>query len=95
MLPKVYIFANDSFGLSDLSCLAVAEDGEVLAQHICSDIGYARHDLHDAEWRHNAYRVKFGQHGSGYEVVVLPVGEYPPDEVEARVKRSAPIPVED
>ena len=87
-LPKVYIFANGQFGnTDDIHVMAVAEDGEIVAEHICSSMSYARCDLHDASWRHKFYIVKFGGYGDGkfYDVVMVPLDGDLPEEVDRRL----------
>lgn len=80
-LPIVYIWGvpAPAFG-GDLSSYAMAEDGEVIAAHICSSAGYFRHDLHDI--RAKAYTEKFGGVGDGtrYRLVFA----LPPAEVMER-----------
>lgn len=77
-LPKVYLIDNGvCTGFGDHHGLAVADDGEVLAEHICSSPGYFRHDLHDSSHRHEAYARKFGGWGAGnyYDLIEKPTDE--------------------
>ncbi len=89
-LPTVYIYAAHQFA-GDHSVYAIADDGEVLATHICSAPGFFRGDLHDREYRHAAYERKYGAWGDGgaYRVEVLDVGSTPPAEVLERNKALA------
>jgi len=55
-MKKIYVFCN---GCSPdwHSFVAVGEDGKVLAGHICSHHGYARHDMGVDEdgWKRDIY----------------------------------------
>jgi hypothetical protein len=40
--------------------MAIAQDGTVLASHVCSDHGYARHDMgFTGSWKHDAYNEHY------------------------------------
>jgi len=82
--PKVYLFANGTFGTEDLQMVALADDGEVLASHICSSKAWGRHDLHDAPFRHAEYVRKYGTWGDGgrYELVECDGSEVPAEVFE-------------
>ncbi len=84
-LPKVYISGTQ---LGDIGVLgfAVAEDGEQLAEHLCSHRGYIRHDVHDR--RPETYDAKFGGHtpGEHYELVEIGSWADAPEEVRAANK---------
>jgi hypothetical protein len=88
-LPKVYLFSNGivtPFG--DHMGVAIAEDGEVLASHVCSSPSFFQQDLHGA-WRAEVYVKKFGGYGDGefYRIV-----QCAPDEVPEEVfKRNAAL----
>jgi hypothetical protein len=59
---KIYCFNNGgSPGWYD--ALAIADDGHVLAGHICSHEGYMRHDLgmDGSTWKHEHYNKHFGE----------------------------------
>lgn len=84
--PKVYIFANGRFGTEDVQMLALADDGEVLAGHICSSPSFARGDLHDRPSRHDAYVRKYGAWGDGDRYELVECTE-PPAEVLERARR--------
>lgn len=59
MIQKIYCFNNG--GPSDwLQAVAICEDGHVLAQHICSDVGYMQHDL-SGNWKHENYNKHCGE----------------------------------
>jgi len=89
-LPTVYIYAAHQFA-GDHSVYAMADDGEVLAVHICSEPKFFRGDLHDREYRHATYERKYGAWGDGgtYQLRVLDVGSTPPAEVLERNKALA------
>lgn len=76
-LPIVYLWGvpTPMFG-DDLAAYAMAEDGEVIASHICSGAHWFMHDLHDI--RGKAYTEKFGGVGNGVHyrlVFALPPAE--------------------
>lgn len=82
-LPKVYIGGAD-WGSGDVSMWACAEDGEILAQHICSSRGWGRTDLHNR--RKQVYIDKFGGFGDGefYNLVEVHTWSDVPLEVRDR-----------
>lgn len=82
-LPKVYLFAEVRLGTGDYSAVALAQDGAVLARHICSNPSWFPVDLHERPTRHAAYTEHFGGYGDGrfYDLVE----DVPPAEVLARV----------
>lgn len=45
-----------------MSAVAIAEDGHVLAMHVCSSEGFMRHDLgvSGSDWKHENYDKHFG-----------------------------------
>lgn len=45
MKPKIYVFVNSGQGTDWQCALAMAEDGEVLAGHVCSSRGWVRSDM--------------------------------------------------
>lgn len=62
MKKKIYCFNNG--GRPEwLEAMALAEDGTVLAGHICSHEGYMRHDLGMAgsTWKHEHYNKHYGE----------------------------------
>jgi hypothetical protein len=66
-LPKIYVFCNNcSPGWH--SMVAVAEDGTHLAGHICSNHGYANHDMGISAtgWKRDKYAAHYPD---GFEVV--------------------------
>ena len=78
---KVYVWCDIILPGGDQGWYAVAEDGEVIATHICSSEHWARHDLHDVKL--GDYLAKFGigaREGTDYELV----WEEAPDEVAER-----------
>lgn len=89
-LPKVYIYAAGHWPVTgDVMVFAVTEDGEGLAEHVCSSMAYARRDLHDHGYRHPLYAARFGGWGDGefYDLVVVPLGGSPPAEVMEAIRR--------
>lgn len=60
--PTIYAFVNGG-SPGWLSVMALAEDGEYLAGHISSNVGWAQHDI-DTDPKHELYRKKYPD---GYE----------------------------
>lgn len=58
---KIYCFNNG--GSRDwYEAVAIAEDGTVLAGHICSHESFMRHDLGiDSTWKHESYNAHYGE----------------------------------
>jgi hypothetical protein len=76
-MAKIYCFIEGEWGDSDVSVIAVAEDGHVLARHVSSSEGWAQHDIGiGSEWKHDKYREHYPD---GYELVW---GEPPPEVIE-------------
>ena len=59
-MKKIYCFNNGgSYGW--MAAVAIAEDGNVLAGHICSNESYMRHDLGiGSNWKHENYDKHYG-----------------------------------
>lgn len=57
--PKIYAFNNG--GSRDWwYALAIAEDGTVLASHVCSHEGFMPHDLGvTSTWKHDLYNAHY------------------------------------
>jgi hypothetical protein len=91
-LPVVYLFcaAEVTYGAgqTDYRMMAIADDGDVLAEHICSDPSFGPYDLHKRESRHATYAAKFGEWGDGvrYTVVEIPYRQPGPPGFDAAVK---------
>ena len=66
-LPKIFVFCN-SCAPQWHSMLALAEDGTALAGHLCSDHGFASHDMgiHENGWKRDLYEAHYPD---GFEVV--------------------------
>lgn len=67
--PKIFVFCNNcSHEWHEFT--ALAEDGVFLAGHICSDHGYAPHDMGVREdgWKRDIYARHFPH---GFEVVLV------------------------
>lgn len=67
MKPKIYVFINGNFG-GDVAGVAVAEDKELLASHVSSDVYWARRDIITTGWKEEYYEAKYPD---GYEIVDL------------------------
>lgn len=82
-LPAIYLFSNTRSG--DGIAYAMAEDGEVLGSHWCSDWGYMQHDLHDRADRKTTCEEHYPE---GYRLIVLMnSGELPPSDVLERNRK--------
>lgn len=62
-LPKVYCWCNSGVGTDWQVWVAMAEDGEVITEHVCSHESWARTDLHDRKT--DLYAAKYGGYGDG------------------------------
>lgn len=82
--PKVYLTSFGTFGPNDHAAVALADDGEVLAEHVCSSPSFFRGDLHDRPFRRDAYLRKYGAWGDGdrYELVECWSSEVPSEVIE-------------
>lgn len=58
---KIYCFNNGgSHGW--MHAVAIADDGHVLAEHVCSSEGFMSHDLGiTSTWKHENYNAHFGE----------------------------------
>lgn len=72
-LPVIYGFNNGSVGRwGDVIGIAINEDGDILAQHACSNEGYMPHDLGCVEgstWQQDRYMERYPD---GYRVEFVP-----------------------
>ena len=68
-MPKVYCWANSGAGTDWQAWIAMAEDGQVIKQHICSHESWARTDLHDRF--PELWKEKFGGFGDGQFYVLV------------------------
>jgi hypothetical protein len=81
--PRIWVFCNGPIelgGSENYYMVAVANDGTVLADHLCSDPAYARHDLNTPPRRDAFARY----YRFGYELVFLGRDEGLPTEVHDR-----------
>jgi len=70
--PKIFCFCNGG-GNEWYPALAMAEDGNVLASHVCSTPGWAVHDLGlTSDWKHDKYDTYYPD---GYELVWVEMAE--------------------
>lgn len=67
--PKIYVFCN-SCAPQWHSALALAEDGTVLAGHVCSDHLWIPHDMgaEGSDWKHDDYDKHYPD---GWELVLV------------------------
>ena len=65
-MRKLYLFVNSIPFPEWLSCVSITDDGVFLGSHVCSNMFYMKHDLHDAQ--HRLDRVKAHFKDEPYEV---------------------------
>lgn len=62
MMKKIYVYLhqkNERWG--EVYC-ALAEDGDVVAQHVCSSVHFMQHDMgFISNWKHEEYNAHFGE----------------------------------
>lgn len=90
MSATVYAWCNSGNGTDFQYWIAMAEDGEVLAEHVSSSRGWGQRDVGPDGFHRDRYVGKFGERFMdtlAYEVV--PEGEAPPDEVYQRNQHRA------
>lgn len=67
--PKIYVFVNSGFRTDCLSVYAMAEDGEILAGHVCSHVGFIPGDMGlNSKNKHEFY---MGKYPEGFELKYL------------------------
>ena len=60
-MHKIFCFNNGGSN-ECYHAMAMADDGHVLAQHICSDPSFMPHDLGiTSDWKHESYNEHFGE----------------------------------
>lgn len=60
-MKKIYVFLNGKSSLGEYYC-AIAEDGEVVAGHVCSSVLFMDHDMgFTSNWQHDKYDAHFGK----------------------------------
>jgi hypothetical protein len=70
MKPKIYIFINGKYTSGDVVPIAVSEDGDVLASHLCSSEGFVAYDMGITGTRkHDTYNSKYPD---GWELEYVP-----------------------
>ena len=79
---RIFAFSNTPYHGSDgdYVCMAMAEDGHVLAEHLCSHPAYGPHDLgvnvgehaEGSTWKHEYYAKHYPQ---GFDVEWIPINE--------------------
>lgn len=58
-LPTIYCYVNGRV-CDDYALLALAPDGKVLAQHICSGPAFFHHDMGlTSNWKHDRYAAHY------------------------------------
>lgn len=68
-LPKIFVFCNSS-SPGWVSMSALTEDGEFIAGHACSELGWGPHDMGMVgDWKHEHYRERYPD---GFELVWVP-----------------------
>ena len=92
-LPRIMVFNNSQGGGDWNSCVAIAESGHALGNHICSHENYAPHDLGVIEGtredRHETYRKHYPD---GYVMEFVPAVDIEGHErLQAAFKRNDEI----
>lgn len=67
--PRIYIacFPHGVIREADVLGCAMAEDGDVLGEHLSSNESFSRHDMGlTSDWKHDRYKAKYPD---GYELV--------------------------
>jgi len=60
-MKKIYCF-NNGGQKSYMQALAIAEDGNIVASHLCSSEHFMAHDLGiTSDWKHESYNEHFGE----------------------------------
>ena len=68
-MRKLYLFVNGQSMRDWLDCLSLTDDGFILGNHICSNIGYMMNDLHNRTDRLEKIKNHFKD--EPYEVELL------------------------
>lgn len=90
-MHKIYCF-NNGGPREWLSAVAIADDGHMLAQHVCSSEGFMRHDLGiSSDWKHENYNAHFG--AGNWELVWIPDPRRSP-ELDAAIALHKALPSE-
>ena len=83
MKRKLYLFTNykgdGNSGWED--CYSMADDGHVLGEHVCSNIGFMYTDLVRGKDRTETIEKHFGCPLSEIDIIQLKAGDAPPPEV--------------
>jgi hypothetical protein len=69
--PLVYVFATSNTPIGQPYIAILADTGEQIDGHFCSNLSYAKMDL--------------GRRLTQYEVIYLPIGQIPPQEVLTKI----------
>jgi len=70
--PKIYVFINGG-SPGWYHATALSEDGDFLADHICSSEGFVPHDMGlTSDWKREHYAK---QYPDGYELIFVPHNE--------------------
>lgn len=72
-MHKIYCFSNGGSN-QWYYAMAMADDGHVLAQHVCSNVSFMAHDLGiTSDWKHDNYNQHFGEGNWELEWVAEPL----------------------
>jgi len=59
-VKKIFAFVNSVAMRDWYSCIALSEDGDVLAGHVCSSPSWGPHDMGvTSDWKHETYRAAY------------------------------------
>lgn len=87
----IYCF-NNGGSPGWMNAVAIADDGHVLAQHICSNEGFMLHDLGiTSNWKHENYNAHFGEGNWRVEWVQNPAAH---EGLQQAFKLNAALPTE-
>ena len=73
-MRTLYLFVNSQSSPRWLNCFSLTDDGHILGNHICSDVNYMIHDLHDR--KDILEKIKKHFKGEEYEIKVFSYGQY-------------------
>lgn len=86
--PKIFVFINGRYGNGDVVSIAIAEDGKILANHLCSSEDFARYDMGFESTRtHDQYSAYYPD---GWQLIWVTKHEAKThEELQAALQRNA------
>lgn len=67
-MPKIYVFPSHPDPRGDCAYFAVAEDGEELASHVSSGVGFGKMDMGLTMPNHSKHDIYKAKYPNGYEL---------------------------